>query len=95
MTSLRNWGQTRHHLGHSGKELTKCKIESKKNNKAAMLTLLYEDNVYQTDKEKAILFGNLLEQTFKDSVDNRFDVKHKQQIEKELNQLKETPDETS
>jgi len=67
------------------------KLRNKKT-KSSIPTLYWENKYYESDEEKANLFGSILNKVFSDSEDTRFDEQHKIQVENEVKNLKSDDD---
>jgi hypothetical protein len=69
-------------------KINKIKNKNKSKKGKDIPTLLLNNISYTTKEEKADLFGGLLEQTFKDTNDEKFDKKFENKIKKEVNEFK-------
>ena len=70
-------------------KINKINNKNKPKTTTEMLSLKVNNKVYSSDKEKADLFGSILEETFKDSNDPRFDKKFHDEVKQSFNKFKE------
>ena len=66
------------------------KMNNKTNNKQTIPTLIQNNNKYSSNKEKAELFGEILEKNFKNYDENEFDANNYKEVNDQINNLKDT-----